>query len=96
MPYNRQVEATKGVVLVEVSELTGLRRQEQSACKAYLSMQEDRTRPAYGRRTEMYPRRFIIVGTSNDDGTGVLPDDPTGSRRMRWWSARKKVRLISG
>lgn len=81
MSYKKQVEATLGTVIVEVSELAGLRKQEQGACKAYLSMQEDRIRLSYDRRGSQFPRRFVVVGTANDDGTGVLPDDPTGSRR---------------
>lgn len=81
MTYKQQLEATLGAVIVEVSELTGLRIREQNACKAYLSMQEDKVRLAYDRRTSHIPRMFLMVGTANDDGTGVLPDDPTGSRR---------------
>jgi predicted P-loop ATPase len=48
--------------------------------KAFLSRQTDMYRVPYGKATEDFPRRSIIVGSTNRD-TGFLIDD-TGNRRF--------------
>ena len=78
----RRVEATLGKVIVEASELTGLRRAEVESLKAYLTAREDYVRLAFRPDPEIMPRRFVLVGTANDAGSGVLPNDPTGLRRF--------------
>ena len=77
-----RVEHTLGKVIVEVSELVGLGRAEVESLKAYLSAREDNVRLAYRSDPETIPRRFILIGTANDSGAGVLPNDPTGLRRF--------------
>ena len=70
-----------GRVLVELSELTGFRRAELESLKAFISRRDDgATRLAYRRDPENMPRRFVLVGTSND--VECLPADPSGNTRF--------------
>lgn len=59
-------ELLQGFWIVEAGELTGLNRSEMNDVKQFLSKREDIYREPYGRRTSSYPRRCIIVGTTND------------------------------
>lgn len=72
-------EIIQGSWIVEVGELTGLRKSEKNAAKQFLSRQDDIFREAYGRRTNSYPRRCVFVGTSNDS---EFLNDETGGRRF--------------
>jgi predicted P-loop ATPase len=62
----------------ELDFLTGRRHAGQ--VKAFLSQQVDTFRVPYGKATEDFPRRCIIVGSTNRD-SGFLVDD-TGNRRF--------------
>lgn len=62
----------------ELDHLTG--RKHAGQVKAFLSQQTDTFRVPYGRSTESFPRRCIIVGSTNRDA-GFLVDD-TGNRRF--------------
>ena len=62
----------------ELDHLTG--RKHAGQVKAFLTQQTDMFRAPYQRTTEAYPRRCIIVGSTNRD-TGFLVDD-TGNRRF--------------
>lgn len=69
------MEVVEGVFIVELSELKGMKQGEVESIKSFASRQEDRARMAYGRYTSYRPRRFIMVGSTNDrkylrDGTG--------------------------
>ena len=77
-----RIEHTLGRVIVEASELIGMRRAEVERLKAYMSAQADICRLAYRKHTDTLPRRFVLIGTANDSGAGVLPNDPTGLRRF--------------
>jgi predicted P-loop ATPase len=63
--------------LAELDALTG--KKEAAQVKAMLSSPVDQFRPPYGRGTEKYPRRSILVGTCNRDD---FLRDETGSRRF--------------
>ena len=79
----RQIESMLGRVLVEASELVGVRKADLATLKAFLSRKDDGgTRLAYAARAKDLPRRCVLVGTANDDGTGVLPNDGTGNTRF--------------
>lgn len=72
-------EQLQGKWILELAELSGLKRAEVNAVKHFTSKQEDAFRVAYGKRTENFPRQNIFIGTTND------PDflqDPTGNRRF--------------
>ena len=72
-------EQVMGVWLMEVGELAGMRKAEAETIKLYISKQTDRFRPAYGRRTQEFPRQCIFIGTTNE--TQFLRDT-TGNRRF--------------
>ncbi|MCI7343056.1 MAG: virulence-associated E family protein [Fusobacterium necrophorum] len=72
-------ELIQGSWIVEVSELTGLRKSEINTTKQFLTRQEDIFREAYGRRTKKYPRRCVFFGTSND---AEFLKDASGNRRF--------------
>ena len=78
-------ELLQGFWIVEAGELTGLNRSEMNDVKQFLSKREDIYREPYGRRTSSYPRRCIIVGTTNDK---EFLKDVTGNRRKN----RKGIR----
>lgn len=82
-----------GVWIMEVGELAGMRRAEAETIKLYISKQVDRFRPAYGRRTQEFPRQCIFIGTTNEaqflrDRTGNrrfwIVDTPNEPRRSLW------------
>lgn len=75
-------EAAGQALIVEFGEIVGLQRIKREALKATLSRAVDRHRPAYGRDAISFPRRWVGVGTTNESGQGVLPDDPSGNRRF--------------
>ena len=73
-------EKLQGYWILELSELTGMRKVEVEAVKGFIARQEDIYRAAYGRNTERRLRQCVIVGSTNDD-TGFLRD-VTGNRRF--------------
>lgn len=62
----------------EIDRITG--KNHAGKIKAFLSRQTDSYRVPYGKAMEDFPRRSIIVGSTNRD-TGFLIDD-TGNRRF--------------
>ena len=79
-PSQKRLEAILGRVICELSELTGFRRAELEALKAFISRRDDgATRLSYRRDPETALRRCILVGTSNDQE--CLPADPSGNTR---------------
>ena len=72
-----------GLWLVELSELSALRRSELEHVKSFLSCRVDHYRPAYGRRSIDVPRSCVFCGTSNDESPLV---DSSGNRRF--WPVR--------
>ena len=77
----KQLEAVRGRVVVEVSEMAGRSRADIEAMKSFVSRQDDgHVRRPYARHTEPQPRRFIMAGTTNS--LTDLPNDPSGNRRF--------------
>lgn len=72
-------EQILGVWIMEIGELAGLRKAEVETIKLYLSKRSDRFRPAYGRRTQEFPRQCIFIASTNE--TQFLRDT-TGNRRF--------------
>lgn len=72
-------EQVMGVWIMEVGELAGMRKAEAETIKLYISKQVDRFRPAYGRRTQEFPRQCIFIGTTNEE---QFLRDATGNRRF--------------
>ena len=72
-------EQLQGAWIVEMAELSAARKADIEALKHFISKQEDIFREAYGRRTEVYPRQCIFIGTTNDK---ECLRDRTGNRRF--------------
>jgi putative DNA primase/helicase len=73
------MEQLAGKWIIEVGELSVMRRSEVEHVKTFLSKQEDAYRPSYGRRLESFPRQCIFGGTTNRDD---FLQDSTGNRRF--------------
>ena len=73
------MEQIRGKWLVEFGELTNYKKSTSEAYKAFISKQEDSYRPAYGRKTETYPRQCVFFATTNENA--FLKGD-TGNRRF--------------
>ena len=72
-------EQIQGAWIIEMAELSGLKKAEVETIKLYISKQEDSFRPAYGRVVETYKRQCVFFGTTN---TKDFLRDPTGNRRF--------------
>lgn len=72
-------EQVLGNWIIEVGELAGMKKAEAEIIKLFISKQVDRFRPAYGRRTQEYPRQCIFIGTTNES---QFLRDTTGNRRF--------------
>lgn len=72
-------EQIQGAWLVEIAELSGLKKAEVETIKHYISKREDSFRPAYGRVVETYKRQCVFFGTTNNKD---FLRDPTGNRRF--------------
>lgn len=75
-----ELKKLSGRLILEIAELDGFYKREDTFLKAFISRQTDRYRPSYGRVLETFPRQFILAGTYNPKG-GVFRD-PTGARRF--------------
>ena len=74
------MEQLSGKWIIEIGEMTGMKRAETESVKAFLSKTEDSYRPAFARYVDNFPRQCVFGGTSNRDD---FLQDPTGGRR--WW-----------
>ncbi|MEG0579381.1 MAG: virulence-associated E family protein, partial [Niameybacter sp.] len=72
-------EQVQGAWIIEIAELSGLKKAEVEVIKQYISKREDQFRPAYGRTIEIYKRQCVFFGTTNND---TFLRDPTGNRRF--------------
>lgn len=79
----------RGKWIIELPELSAMRRSDTEAVKAFLSRTEERYRPAYARAEVIEPRRCVFAGTTNR--SDYLTDD-TGGRRF-WPIVVGEVRL---
>lgn len=65
--------------LIEIGELgSTYRKNDRDSFKAYNTAAMDKIRPPYGKEDINFPRRFCMIGTTNDN---TILNDPTGSRR---------------
>lgn len=72
-------EQIQGAWIIEMAELSGLKKAEIETTKHYISKREDSFRPAYGRVVETYKRQCVFFGTTNSKD---FLRDPSGNRRF--------------
>jgi predicted P-loop ATPase len=70
---------TRGVWIIELSELDSLSHADVARIKAFISRTMDRFRPPYGMRLVESPRQCVFAGTINH---GSYLRDETGGRRF--------------
>ena len=76
-----QAEQLAGKVVVELSEMTGIRKAELERLKSFITRQDDgQFRWAYARAPVSSPRMCVFIGTTNE--AECLPNDPSGNRRF--------------
>lgn len=73
--------------IVEMGELSTMAKAQVEETKSFISQSHAEFRPPYGRKTESFPRRCVLGGTTNDD---EWMRDGTGSRRF-WLIAMEDV-----
>ena len=73
-------ETIKGSIIVEFSEMSGMRKSDIDDLKGFLTLTNDgQIREPYAKRPVTCWRRCVFVGTTNNKD--CLPNDPTGLRR---------------
>lgn len=72
-------EQLRGFWILEMGELTALKKAEVESIKHFTSKVEDSYRNAYGRHVSRYPRQCIFIGTTN---RWDFLTDRTGNRRF--------------
>ena len=90
MQGKESFEQVQGVWIMEVAELSGMKKAEVETIKQFITKQKDRFRPAYGRRTKEFPRQCIFVGSTNESQFLI---DRTGNRRFWVVDTPNKPRL---
>ena len=65
--------------IIELAELSSIKRSDVEQVKNYITRREDIYRAAYGSVVEKYPRQCVFCGTTNE--TNFLKGD-TGNRRF--------------
>jgi predicted P-loop ATPase len=65
--------------IIELAELSGIKRSEVEQVKSYISRRDDIYRAAYGTTVERHPRQCVFCGTTNENY--FLKGD-TGNRRF--------------
>ena len=80
-------EQLQGAWLIEMAELSGLKKAEVETVKQFITKTEDMFRPAYGRAVETYRRQCVFFGTTNDM---EFLRDSTGNRRFNPIEVRPK------
>lgn len=72
-------EQLQGSWIIEMAELSGLKRSEVESVKHFLTKRDDTFRPAYGRIVTTFPRQNIFVATTNEK---EYLTDVSGNRRF--------------
>jgi len=73
------MEHLAGKWIIEIGELSVMKKADVENIKTFLAKQDDTYRPPYARRSETFPRQCIFAGTTNRDD---FLQDATGNRRF--------------
>lgn len=73
----------QGRLILEFAELKGLKGSDMEQVKSWITQKADEVMPKYSNEIEVWPRQFVIIGTTNEDN---WLRDPTGNRRF--WPVR--------
>lgn len=73
------IEQTRGKWIVEIGEMSGMKKADVEHVKGFLARPDDTARASYGRLAETVPRSFICAGTTNSE---CYLKDLTGNRRF--------------
>jgi hypothetical protein len=82
-------EATVGALIVELPELSSMRRSEIEDVKAYITQTAVTLRQAYGHYAGTIRRSFTLIGTTNAES---YLTDRSGNRRF--WPIRASGKLV--
>lgn len=83
-------EQIQGSWILELSELSALRKAEVEKVKQFVSTQVDKFRQAYAKRSREFPRQCIFIATTNVEDP---LKDHTGNRRF--WPVQTGVNPIN-
>lgn len=72
-------EQLQGKWIIEIAELSALKKAEVETIKQFVSKCSDTFRPAYGRTTETFKRQCVFIATTNEEN---FLRDHTGNRRF--------------
>lgn len=72
-------EELQGFWIIEIAELSAMRKSEIEAVKHFTAKQYDSYRAAYGHHTKTHPRQCVFIGTTN---RYEFLRDSTGNRRF--------------
>lgn len=78
-------EKLQGYWILEIPDLSGMRKTDVETLKGFISRQDDVFRASYGHHVESHKRQCIFIGTTNAEEEGYLRD-LTGNRRF--WDVR--------
>lgn len=84
------MEQLRNAWIIELAELSSIKRSDVETVKSYISRQNDIYRPAYGSVVENHPRQCIFCGTTNED---YFLKGSTGNRRF--WVIRVDPALMA-
>lgn len=76
----KTVPKLQGVLIIELQEMSGIRKADMESFKAQITIKEDRLVRKYANEATRFPRQFVFAGTINI--TAGYLDDPTGNRRI--------------
>ncbi|WAX17598.1 hypothetical protein PM116P6_00032 [Parabacteroides phage PM116P6] len=75
----RSQEAIQGTWLIELGELSAMKKSDMDTVKSFLSADKDKFRGAYKERVDSYPRQCVFFGSTNEID---FLTDRTGNRRF--------------
>jgi len=86
---NKLVEQMTGGWILEMPELGSITRSQVEDAKAFVSATSSHVRLAWARRSKVYKRQCVFIGSTNDEEFLI---DNTGNRR--WWPIKVSAEMI--